>query len=394
MGLQNFNKFIQEKSPDATRKIPLKQLNGERIAIDGYNIAYKYMAVAQKQEVTRLNILNDELDHDKVSKNFINNILNLIKKFLAHGITPVFVLDGAVNPLKIDTRNKRKEDKEKSREAYEQAMNIIKQTEKLYITQEMIKNAKKELYKLISLLPEDIDILKNLLSGFGIPCITARHDGEKLCANLCNSGYVYAVYSTDADTYAFGSLRIMNNIESVMTDFGLTEIHVSITETSKILTSLSITLDQLIDMFILIGSDYNDGIKGVGLKTAYSMIKKYGSIDNLGWKYDINSLNYMNCRDEFKIEPVDPEYLNLDQQLSFLIQYGREISSQYDMSHHMDEFLLHTQNLPKPRNRSPSKPMILPQFTFTNPNPNNNVLYNTTQSTQIPRFNIIPFGKN
>jgi len=44
---------------------------------------------------------------------------------------------------------------------------------------------------------------------------------------------------------------------------------------------LSITHEQLIDIGILVGTDFNpDGVKGVGVKTGLKLIKKHGSLDS------------------------------------------------------------------------------------------------------------------
>lgn len=45
---------------------------------------------------------------------------------------------------------------------------------------------------------------------------------------------------------------------------------------------LGITLEQLIEVGILIGTDYNpDGVEGVGPKTALQLIKTYGSLEKV-----------------------------------------------------------------------------------------------------------------
>jgi flap endonuclease-1 len=49
----------------------------------------------------------------------------------------------------------------------------------------------------------------------------------------------------------------------------------------KILKECEITYPQLIDVGILIGTDFNpDGIKGLGPKTALKLIQKHGTIEN------------------------------------------------------------------------------------------------------------------
>lgn len=45
------------------------------------------------------------------------------------------------------------------------------------------------------------------------------------------------------------------------------------------LNSLEISHEQLVDMAVIIGTDFNDGIRGYGPKKSLSLIKKFGSIE-------------------------------------------------------------------------------------------------------------------
>ena len=47
----------------------------------------------------------------------------------------------------------------------------------------------------------EMDFLKGLLEGIGIPVVQARFEGEQLCAKLCIEGKISAVYSTDTDAF-------------------------------------------------------------------------------------------------------------------------------------------------------------------------------------------------
>ena len=52
-------------------------------------------------------------------------------------------------------------------------------------------------------------------------------------------------------------------------------------ELSKTLDQCGLTYEQLIDVGILIGTDFNpNGIKGLGPKTALKLIKQYGTLEN------------------------------------------------------------------------------------------------------------------
>ena len=73
----------------------------------------------------------------------------------------------------------------------------------------------------------------------------------------------------------------------------------------KILKRLEITLEQLIDIGILIGTDYNPGgVEGIGPKKALKLIKKYGSVEKVVEKKGL-SLN-------FQIEPIRKIFLSIE----------------------------------------------------------------------------------
>ena len=54
---------------------------------------------------------------------------------------------------------------------------------------------------------------------------------------------------------------------------------------SKLLSHHQISQNQLIDLAILVGTDFNEGIKSVGPKTALKLIKEYGRLENLPSKF-------------------------------------------------------------------------------------------------------------
>jgi flap endonuclease-1 len=54
-----------------------------------------------------------------------------------------------------------------------------------------------------------------------------------------------------------------------------------VVELSNVLKECGVTYEQLIDVGILIGTDFNpDGIKGLGPKTALKLVKEHGTLEN------------------------------------------------------------------------------------------------------------------
>jgi len=75
-------------------------------------------------------------------------------------------------------------------------------------------------------------------------------------------------------------------------------------ELDKFLFDCGITRQQLIDLAILLGTDFNEGIKGIGPKTALNLIKNYGRIEDLPseFKSTLETQNLQEVR-RFFLEP-------------------------------------------------------------------------------------------
>src|SRR5262245_23402240 len=52
-------------------------------------------------------------------------------------------------------------------------------------------------------------------------------------------------------------------------------------ELVHLLAGLRITREQLVDVAILIGTDFNDGVKGIGPKKALALVRKHGRIEQM-----------------------------------------------------------------------------------------------------------------
>jgi flap endonuclease-1 len=93
-------------------------------------------------------------------------------------------------------------------------------------------------------------------------------------------------------------------------------------ELDDILSSLEINREQLIEVSMLVGTDYNKGVKGIGPKKALRMIKSYNiqqALNNLG-----ESLDYAPIKQFFLDPDVTHEYdlawapVNEEELMSFL----------------------------------------------------------------------------
>ena len=80
----------------------------------------------------------------------------------------------------------------------------------------------------------------------------------------------------------------------------------------KVLDGLGLSMDQFVDLCILLGCDYCDKIRGVGPKSAYKMIQEHGSIENMLKKIDSKKhtvpedWKFEGARELFKNPEVKP----------------------------------------------------------------------------------------
>ena len=83
---------------------------------------------------------------------------------------------------------------------------------------------------------------------------------------------------------------------------------ISLEETLK---SLKISREQLVDIAILTGTDYNEGVKGIGPKTALKLVRKFGGIEKLLASGKIQTAgveNYKEVREIFLAPKVTSAY--------------------------------------------------------------------------------------
>ncbi len=82
---------------------------------------------------------------------------------------------------------------------------------------------------------------------------------------------------------------------------------------NKVLDELEITREQLVDLALLVGTDFNPGIKGIGAKKGLKLIKEHGNI------YDI--LKEKNIIFEVHPEVLQNLFLKHDVITDYKIQW-------------------------------------------------------------------------
>lgn len=229
-------------------------LRGDTVAVDAYGVFYQFLTTLRDQ---RGDLLTDD------NGNVVSHLIGLMQKtqeMLDADVFPVYVFDGKPHPLKIATLDKRWEAKDKAqvrlaaaREAGDVAAIRAAAGATAFVSREMVESATK------------------LLAAAGLPYVMAPQDAEAQCAAMTAARMVDAAASQDYDTLVYGAPRVLRNLTSGKRDTEellLAALHMD----------TGLAQEGLIDLAILVGNDFHNGIKGVGPKTALKVLAQHGDL--------------------------------------------------------------------------------------------------------------------
>ena len=104
---------------------------------------------------------------------------------------------------------------------------------------------------------------------------------------MAAKGDVWAVGTKDYDALLYGAPRMVRYVTLTGTEWlpskGVARhLEPELIELNEVLEKLGITRQQLVDLAILVGTDFNPGgVKGIGPKRALKLIKLYGRLERL-----------------------------------------------------------------------------------------------------------------
>lgn len=311
MGIKGLNKFLERYAPEASGEITLDKLRGTRVAIDTLNLIYITYPNARKKVINRTDVTREDPSESEIFKEWMNNLFDIIRIFASYSITPVFVFDGERPVEKLETNQKRIDDRRKTKEKMVAYRDEVRNKDPLLITPEMVTKLRKCMINTRSLSLKSISDFKDLLTKLGIPNIQAKYEGEQLCAMYAREGIVSAVLSTDTDNLAYGVPLLITRIgRLVQTPKGYV-FNAKCVWYENILKQLDYTPEKFLDLCIMAGCDYNNNIAGLAIFTAYKIFKEYDSIDDIPKieGKDFSVLKHERCREMFQIVPSESLFL-------------------------------------------------------------------------------------
>jgi flap endonuclease-1 len=231
-----------------------EELGGSTVAIDAHNWLYRYLT-------TTVRFTRDEAyttgDGEEVAN--LIGIVQGLPKLLENDLTPVFVFDGGPADLKTDEIAERRERRERAEERLETAREEGDGAE--------VARLDSQTQRLTDVIHETS---RELLGLLDVPVIEAPAEGEAQAAHMARRGTVDYAGTEDYDALLFGAPVTLRQL----TASGDPERM----DLEATLEKHGLTLEGLIDAAILIGTDFNDGVHGIGPATAVSEIKDHGDL--------------------------------------------------------------------------------------------------------------------
>ena len=236
------------------REVAFEEIEGSVVAVDAHNWLYRYLTTTVKWTSEETYTTDDGVE--------VANLIGIVQglpKFFEHDLTPVMVFDGAVTDLKADEvadrRAKREQAEERRAAAAErgdaiEAARLEARTQRLTDT---IQETTRELFRLLD-----------------VPIVEAPAEGEAQCAHMAASGTVDHAGSEDYDTLLFGAPTTLRQLTS--------KGNPELMALAATLEELGVDRQGLVDIAMLCGTDFNEGVHGVGPKTAVKAVREHGDL--------------------------------------------------------------------------------------------------------------------
>jgi flap endonuclease-1 len=285
--------------------LALDALRGRPLAVDAHAELYQFLALIRQRDGTPL--------HDSRGRitSHLNGLFYRLTRLIAdHHAKLVFVFDGTPPPRKAAELDRRREiraryeaERDDALRAGDLATAYSKATMTSRLTREMAGEA------------------RELLRLLGIPTVQAPSEAEAQAAHMAAAGAVWAAASKDYDSLLFGAPRLVRFLtiggkEFLPSQGTFRPIVPELIDLARWLATLSITHAQLIDLGILVGTDFNDGIKGIGPKKALALVQKHGAIEQMPEAIrdqvgDVDEVRHIymhpDVTDAFRIDFSDPD---------------------------------------------------------------------------------------
>lgn len=232
----------------------LERYRGKTLAIDTYGWLHRALVSCA-----------EDLCLGRPTRKYITYILNKIQMLQHFGITPFFVFDGASLSTKQETNLKRRELRSEAKKLAEK-----------YTASGHLQFAYKEYMKAAYVTSQMAKLIMCELDVMNIRYVVAPYEADPQMVYLEKIGIVDGILSEDSDLLIFGCNKLITKLKD---DSSCVEINRDdFNKVRQIPYLASYTSEQLRLVAMLSGCDYTKGIPGVGLKSAFQMVRRYHTL--------------------------------------------------------------------------------------------------------------------
>lgn len=270
----------------------LQRLKGRSFAVDASAYLYQFLALIRMPNGS---LLKDS--QGNITSHLVGLVFRTTRLMCEYKMRLIFVFDGKPPELKTEEIKRRHKIKEKASKEWKEALvegDYAKAFSKAVVTSR--------------LTPPMIDDSKRLLKLLGIPFVQALSEAEAQAAFMTAKGDVWATSSKDYDSLLFGTPRLVRFLtvtgkEYLPSKGRFRPLKPEVIVLQEFLEKYGITREQLVDLAILVGTDFNQGVRGIGPKKAMKLIKNHGRIENMPKEIKTELTgNYQRIRQVF-LEP-------------------------------------------------------------------------------------------
>ena len=238
------------------QQLPWDALAGRTLAVDGFNAVYQFLATIRQRDGQ---LFTDPNGH--VTSHLVG-VFYRTTSLLREGVLPLWVFDGRPPDRKAGTIRQRIAAKEKAEEEWQAALAAGD-----------LETARRKAAQTSRLTRPMVEELQQLLRALGVPTVQAPGEGEAQAAAMAARGSVWASASEDYDTLLFGAPRLVRGLAA--RGSGSAAAGAQLVDRSELLALLGIDGEELILLGLIVGTDFNDGVRGYGPKKALKVVQEH-----------------------------------------------------------------------------------------------------------------------
>src|SRR5215475_10958711 len=249
----------------------LTDLRDRRLAVDGNGELYQFLALIRLRDGTPLRD-----SRGRITSHLSGLFYRTTRLMADHGVRLAFVFDGQPPALKAPEIAKRRAGRERYEEERAAALargDVATAYSKATMTSRLTRDMVAEARELLRLM--------------GIPTVQAPSEGEAQAAHMAaTSDGIWAAASKDYDSLLFGAPRLVRFLtisgkEFLPSQGTFRPIVPEVLDLAALLAGWKITREQLVDLAILVGTDFTSGVHGIGPKKALRLVQQHGRIENM-----------------------------------------------------------------------------------------------------------------